>query len=112
PGADRARASALTLTVRVHGRAVASSPPPGASGSCVGCSCWVVGDPVLEVGEGLPRRWLPQGSSGVGVDVDGPGTVVGQCVVAAAEQDEVVEAGGAAVCPVLDVVGVAGQRHP
>jgi hypothetical protein len=36
--------------------------------------------------------------------------VVGEGVVATAEQGEVVEAGGSAVCPVLDVVGVAGDR--
>ena len=43
----------------------------------------------------------------VGVEADLPGGVVDDAVVLAAEQDEVVQAGRAAVGPVDDVVGVA-----
>ena len=44
-----------------------------------------------------------------GVEPDLPGGVVDEAVVVAAEQDHVVQAGGAAVGPVLEVVGVAHQ---
>jgi hypothetical protein len=46
----------------------------------------------------------------VGVDPDLPRCGVDDRVVMAAEQDEVVQGGGAAVDPVHDVVGVAGDR--
>ena len=45
----------------------------------------------------------------VGVEADVPGGGVDQRVVGAAEQHQVVECGVAAVGPVLDVVGVAGD---
>ena len=52
-------------------------------------------------------RWEELGSAVVGVDPDLPGGVVDDPVVLAAEEDEVVELGLAAVGPVGDVVGVA-----
>jgi len=55
--------------------------------------------------------WEELGLSVVGVEADFPGGVVDQPVVHAAEQDEVVQAGGSAVDPVHDVVGVAGDRE-
>ena len=57
-------------------------------------------------------RWEELGSAVVGVDPDLPGGVVDDPVVLPAEQDEVLELGLAAVCPVGDVVGVAHDRGP
>ena len=65
---------------------------------------------------GLARGWCRggwgrnSGSRSCGVEADLPGGVVEDAVVFAAEQDEVVEVGGAAVGPVDDVVGVAHDR--
>ena len=41
---------------------------------------------------------------------DGPAVVVDGVVVVGAEQDQVGQCGGSAVCPVLDVVGVGPAR--
>ena len=66
-------------------------------------------------------RWLPRplpssgapelGSPVERVEPDLPGRRVEEGVVGSAEQDQVVERGVAAVGPVGQVVGVAGQRH-
>ena len=49
--------------------------------------------------------WWGEDGSAVD-DRDGPQGVVDEVVVVAAEQDEVVQTGGAAVGPVFEVVGV------
>jgi hypothetical protein len=54
--------------------------------------------------------WEELGVVVVRVDSDVPGGGVDQGVVVAAEQDQVGQGGGAAVGPVVDVVGVAGDR--
>lgn len=53
--------------------------------------------------------WEELWSLVVGVEADLPGGVVDHPVVSSAEQGEVVEAGVAAVGPVVEVVGVAHQ---
>jgi hypothetical protein len=66
-----------------------------------------VADPGGRLLAGAPRGWEELGFAVVGVEADLPGGVVDDAVVFAAEQDEVVEGGFAAVGPVDDVVGVA-----
>src|SRR3954453_4781619 len=56
--------------------------------------------------------WEELGSVVGGVEADFPGGGVDDRVVVAAQEHEVVQGGDAAVGPVLDVVGVAGDRGP
>ena len=71
-------------------------------------SCGCVAHLAVEVGEGDPGWWVPDGLSGGGVDRYGPGRRVEEGVVVSADHDKIVEVGGSAVGPVGDVVGVAG----
>jgi hypothetical protein len=60
-----------------------------------------------------PPGWWPElGSAVERVEPDLPRRGVDQGVVGTAEEHEVVEAGVAAVGPVSEVVGVAGEWHP
>src|SRR4051794_2585996 len=87
----------------------ASSRRPLPGGSPMGSfAAWSVSDPG-SFGAGF--GWWPEfGFSVLGIDADFPWGVVGDAVVVSAEQDEVVEVGLAAGCPVSDVVGVAHRR--
>jgi hypothetical protein len=55
------------------------------------------------------RVWVGEELGVVVVEADLPGCVVEGAVVVAAQEHEVVEAGGSAGGPVVDVVGVAHQ---
>src|SRR3954454_2926711 len=56
---------------------------------------------------GVEPGWWGEGGEAVVGDGDCPGGVVDEAVVVPAEQHEVGEGGGSAVCPEPDVVGVA-----
>ncbi len=76
--------------------------------AAVSCGVWsrpVVGGDGFLVG--VDRCWVGEPRLSVDADFHVPVGVVQQGVVVAAEEDEVVEVGGSAVCPVLYVVAFA-----
>jgi hypothetical protein len=73
----------------------------------VGLSSWSL--------ERVDAVWGDEVELAVGGALDGPAVVVDDAVVVVAEQDEVVQVGGSAVCPVADVVDrvqVVGRVQP
>ena len=86
------------------GRAVDPAPKPSLATRSVP-------DPLgVRLGGATPRRGQELGLAVVGVEADLPRGVVEDAVVFAADEDEVVQAGRAAVGPMHDVVGVTHHR--
>ena len=60
----------------------------------------------------VDERWWEEFGEAVGGDADVPAGAVQESVVVGAHQDQVGEVGGAAVCPVPDVVTLAVPWWP